>query len=334
MHFRERRTRKGIHDGSFDGAFVVLWQAGLLGCNPANDKKRDRNEVPQAALLLSILDGMNRKWLQSTAKPYNRSLDLEKILLRKVGEAVGRFKMIRDGDRVVVALSGGKDSLTLLEALLLLSKRAPVEFTVCAFTVEQGKFLRPIEPLGEYLKSRGVAWTYYQDKPSLRLLKEQPDHGCDLCSRYRRRAVYEIARGLGANVIAFGHTADDFCESFLRNALFTGRVSALPPITYSRDKEFRLIRPLAFVTEDITSRFAESLGAPIVPCGCSLRTGTVRKSIRGLFSEIEKDYPHLKETLLSAMGNLETERLLDPRYLDLDGRKPERSSALLPVLGD
>jgi tRNA 2-thiocytidine biosynthesis protein TtcA len=156
-------------------------------------------------------------------------LDLEKILLRKVGEAVGRFKMIRNGDRVAVALSGGKDSLTLLEALLMLAKRAPVDFSVCAFTVEQGKFMRPIEPLGEYLKLRGIAWTYYQDRPSLRLLKEQPTHGCDLCSRYRRRAVYEIARGLGANVVAFGHTADDFCESFLRNAMFTGRVSALPP---------------------------------------------------------------------------------------------------------
>jgi len=238
-----------------------------------------------------------------------------------VGEAVARFKMIREGDRVAVALSGGKDSLTLLEALLLLAQRAPVEFSVCAFTVEQGKFLRPIQPLGDYLKQRGVAWTYVEDRPSLRLLKEQPDHGCDLCSRYRRRAVYEIARGLGANVIAFGHTADDFCESFLRNALFTGRVSALPPVTHSRDKEFRLIRPLAFVTEEITSRFAASLGAPIVPCGCSQRTGTVRKTIRGLFSEIEKDYPHLKETLLSAMGNLETDRLLDPRYLDLDGHK-------------
>jgi len=252
-----------------------------------------------------------------------------------VGEAVSRFKMIREGDRVAVALSGGKDSLTLLEALLLLAERAPVEFSVCAFTVEQGKFLRPIQPLGEYLKQRGVAWTYVEDRPSLRLLKEQPDHGCDLCSRYRRRAVYEIARGLGANVIAFGHTADDFCESFLRNALFTGRVSALPPITHSRDKEFRLIRPLAFVTEEITSQFATSLGAPIVPCGCSQRTGTVRKTIRGLFSEIEKDYPHLKETLLSAMGNLETERLLDPRYLDLDGgktRAPQKD--LLPVLTD
>ena len=261
-------------------------------------------------------------------------MELEKILLRKVGEAVSRFKMIRDGDRVAVALSGGKDSLTLLEALLRLAERAPVQFSVCAFTVEQGKFLRPIQPLGEYLKQRGVDWTYHQDRPSLRLLHEQPDHGCDLCSRYRRRAVYEIVRGLGANVIAFGHTADDFCESFLRNAMFTGRVSALPPITYSRDREFRLIRPLVFVTEDITGRFAESLGAPIVPCGCSQRTGTVRKSIRSLFSEIEKDYPHLKGTLLSAMGHLELDRMLDPRYLDLDGRRPAAPEPALPILPD
>jgi tRNA 2-thiocytidine biosynthesis protein TtcA len=184
------------------------------------------------------------------------------------------------------------------------------------------------------LKSRGVDWTYHTDNPSLRLLEEQPHHGCDLCSRFRRRAVYQIARGLGANVIAFGHTADDFCESFLRNAMFTGRVSSLPAITYSRQKDFRLIRPLVFVTEDITRQYAESLGAPITPCGCSLRTGTVRKSIRGLFSEIEKDYPHLKETLLSAMGNLEPERLLDTRYLDLDSSQGAGVPDLLPVLDD
>jgi len=246
-------------------------------------------------------------------------LDLEKILLRKVGDAIGRYRMIRDGDRVAVALSGGKDSLTLLEALVRLQERAPVDFSVCAFTVEQGKFLRPIEPLGEYLRSKGVAWTYYHDKASFRLLAEDPTHGCDLCSRYRRRAVYEIARGLGANVIAFGHTADDFCEAFLRNALFTGRISALPPVTHSRDREFRLIRPLVFVSEDVTRRFAEALGAPIVPCGCSQKTGTVRRSLRDLFEGLEKQYPHLKETMLSAMGNLDTRRLLDPRFLDLDG---------------
>lgn len=246
-------------------------------------------------------------------------MDLEKILLRKVGDAVTRFKMIREGDRVAVALSGGKDSLTMLDALLLLAKRAPIHFTVCAFTVEQGKFLRPFEPMGEYLKQRGVDWSYHTDNPSLRLLDEQPDHGCDLCSRYRRRAVYEIVRGLGANVIAFGHTADDFCESFLRNALFTGRISALPAVTYSRQRDFRLIRPLVYVAEDLTTRYAGAMGAPVIPCGCSQRTGTVRRSLRDMLGGLEKDYPYLKETLLTAMGKIETGRLLDPRFLDLDG---------------
>ena len=245
-------------------------------------------------------------------------MDLEKTLLRKVGEAIGRYRMIRDGDRVAVALSGGKDSATLLETLLLLQKRAPVEFTVRAFTVEQGKFLRPIEPLAEYLRKREVEWTYYRDKPSMRLINDQPEHGCDLCSRYRRRAVYEVARGLGANVIAFGHTADDFCESFLRNALFTGRLSSLPPVTWSRDREFRLIRPLVFVTEDLTRSFAESAGAPLIPCGCSQKTGTVRQTLRDLFRRLEQDFPHLKETMLAALANVELGRLLDTRFLDLE----------------
>jgi tRNA 2-thiocytidine biosynthesis protein TtcA len=245
-------------------------------------------------------------------------VDLEKALLRKVGEAVDRFKMIRDGDRVAVALSGGKDSATLLEALLLLQKRAPIHFSVCAFTVEQGKFLRPIEPLAEYLKARGVSWTYYRDGPSIRLLTDQPDHGCDLCSRYRRRAVYQTARDLGANVIAFGHTADDFCEALLRNTMFTGRLSALPPVTVSRSREYRLVRPLVYVTEEITRAYAESLGIPIVPCGCSQKTGTVRRALRDMFAHLESEYPHLKENIISAMGNVDVTRLLDTRYLQGD----------------
>ena len=269
------------------------------------------------------------------APPYNQIVDLEKTLLRKVGEAVARFKMIREGDRVAVALSGGKDSATLLEALLLLARRAPIEFSVCAFTVEQGKFLRPIEPLGEYLKARGVAWTYYRDASSLRLLEDQPDHGCDLCSRYRRRAVYEIAHDLGANVIAFGHTADDFCEALLRNTLFTGKLSALPPVTASRAREYRLIRPLVYVTEDITRAYAEALGVPVVPCGCSQKTGTVRRALRDLFGELEREHPHLKENILSAMGNVDTGRLLDPRFLNLEDAGPaEQVADLLPILAD
>src|SRR5246127_4433685 len=237
--------------------------------------------------------------------------------------------MIRAGDRVAVALSGGKDSSTLLEALLLLARRAPIEFSVCAFTVEQGKFLRPIEPLGDYLRERGIAWTYFRDKPSLRLLEEQPDHGCDLCSRFRRRAVYEIARGLGANVIAFGHTADDFCEALLRNTMFTGKLSALPAVTHSRDKEYRLIRPLVFVTEEITRAYAEACGVPVVPCGCSQRTGTVRRALRDMFGELEREYPHLKENMLSAMGNVDTSRLLDTRFLRPESDAPRE---LFPIV--
>jgi tRNA 2-thiocytidine biosynthesis protein TtcA len=259
-------------------------------------------------------------------------VDFEKSVMRKVGEAIGRFRMIRDGDRVAVGVSGGKDSLTLLEALLRMQKRAPINFSVCAFTIEQGKFLAPIHPVGEFLRGRGVDWTYLEDAPSLRLLTEQPDHGCDVCSRFRRRAVYQVARSLSANVIAFGHTADDFCEAFLRNAMFTGRISALPAMTYSREREFRLIRPLVYVNEDATRAFAQSLGAPIVPCGCSQKTGTVRRSLRDMFADMEKEHPFLKETLLSALGNIQTSRLLDTRYLNLDDSEEEASFFPQPEL--
>ena len=255
-------------------------------------------------------------------------MDIEKTLLRKVGEAIHRFKMIRDGDRIAVAVSGGKDSVTMLEALLLLQKRAPVHFTVCAFTVEQGKFLRPVEPIGKYIRSLGVDWTYHTDNPSLRLLEEKPDHGCDLCSRFRRRAVYQIARELGANVIAFGHTADDFCESLLRNILFTGRLSSLPAVTHSKKGEYRLIRPLVFVNEEITRAYVESKGVPVVPCSCSLRTGTVRRSIRGTLADWEQEHPHLRENILSAMGNINHGRLLDTRYLDPDGELEDGEGAV------
>ncbi len=264
-------------------------------------------------------------------------MDFEKALLRKVGEAVGRFKMIREGDRIAVGVSGGKDSVTLLEALLLLQKRAPIDFTVQAFTVEQGKFLAPVAPIGEYIKSLGVQWTYYKDKASFDLLEEQPDHGCDMCSRFRRRAVYQIGKELNCNVIALGHTADDFCESLFRNIMFTGRMSALPPVTWSKEGDFRLIRPLVLVNEEITRGFVESKGVTVVPCGCSQKTGTVRRSIRDTFAEWQQDYPHLQENILGAMGRVDHSRLLDTRYLKLDEPEPEAEftvggSELLPVL--
>ncbi len=178
------------------------------------------------------------------------------------------------------------------------------------------------------MKSRGIEWRYYRDSPSFRLIEEQPDHGCDMCSRFRRRAVYQIARELGCNVISFGHTADDFCESFLRSAMFTGRTSSLPAITWS-EPEGLSIDPAAGVRDRGHHRetLRQSLGAPVISCGCSQKTGTVRRSLRDVLADLERDYPRLKESLLSAMGNIEHSRMLDTRYLSLEGDDEELVAA-------
>ena len=131
-------------------------------------------------------------------------------------------------------------------------------------------------------------------------------------------------------MIAFGHTADDFCEALLRNAMFTGRLSAMPAVTNSRKHDYRLIRPLVFVTEDITRAYAGHIGVPIVPCDCSLRTDTVRRSLRGMFAELEREHPDLKENLLSAMGNIDPSRLLDPRFLDVEAETAE----MFPIVAE
>ena len=256
---------------------------------------------------------------------------IEARVLDLVGRAMGRFSMLRPGNRVAVGVSGGKDSLCLLAALVAYRARAPFGYELVAVTIEQGKFTSAIGALEAQIRRIGVEWVVREEPATLRLVRDGIVHGCDVCSRYRRRAVYEIARGLGANVIAFGHTADDFCEALLRNTLFTGRLSALPAVTHSRDREFRLIRPLLFVTEDITAAYAESLGAPLVPCGCSDRTGTVRRSLRQIFSELEQEYPHLKENILSAMGNVDTRRLLDTRFLDPDASE-EPAAEHFPIV--
>lgn len=233
----------------------------------------------------------------------------ERAILKKTGEAIKQFEMIREGDRIAIGVSGGKDSIALLEALRLLQRRSPVRFSLCAFTIEQGKFVRPVEPVGEFIRQRGIEWTHYTDQASLNLIDDEPDHGCDLCSRYRRRAVYDVARNLNANVIALGHTADDACESLLRNAMYNGRLSALPAVVQSRKGTARIIRPLIYVSEDVTRAFVEGLGIGIVPCVCSFKTNTVRGSIRDVMSE-----PGVRQSLLSAIGNIDAARLLDPRF--------------------
>ncbi len=222
----------------------------------------------------------------------------EKIT-KLAGKAIADFDMIRDGDRIAVGLSGGKDSMALLHALLALKARAPIRFETVAFTIQQGKFMAPLDGLRAHLAGIGVPWEIVEDKPSVRLVREGVAHGCDICSRYRRRAVYETARRLGCRVIAFGHTADDFAEAMVRNLVFTGRVKPLPPVTMSSRNEFRLIRPLVYVKEDLIRSQANVEAFPIVPCACSLKEGT-REAVRRFLREVSAGNPHIYSNIIAA----------------------------------
>jgi tRNA 2-thiocytidine biosynthesis protein TtcA len=232
--------------------------------------------------------------------------DLSKIV-RLVGKAIAEFEMIRAGDRIAVGLSGGKDSTTLLHALLRLKHRAPIAFEVHAFTIEQGKFLGSLEPLRDHLAQLAVPWRVLEDRPSLNLVRDSVPHGCDLCSRYRRRAVYELAQAMRCNVIAFGHTADDFAEAILRNLLFNGVVKPLPPIAQSSGNEFRIIRPLLYVEEDTIRAYSKTSSLPITPCACSLREGA-RTKIRGFLHSLASENPHVRSNLVSAAVHVWKER--------------------------
>ena len=226
-------------------------------------------------------------------------LTISEKITKLVGKAICEFDMIGEGDRVAVGLSGGKDSMALLLALIQLQQRAPVKFGLCAFTIQQGKFMSPVDPLRERVAELGVPWTLVEDAPSVRLVRENIEHGCDICSRYRRRAVYETVRKLECNVIAFGHTADDFAEAMLRNIVFTGRVKPLPPTTMSSKKEFRLIRPLMYVHEEWIREQATKETFPIVPCACSLKEGT-RTQMRSFLREVSAGNPHVYSNIIYA----------------------------------
>jgi len=222
----------------------------------------------------------------------------EKIV-RLAGKAVCEFNMIRAGDRIAVGLSGGKDSMALLHALVALHNRAPVRFELQAFTIQQGKFLASFADVEKHVAELGVPWTMVEDAPSVRLVQQGIAHGCDVCSRYRRRAVYEIARSLGCKVIAFGHTADDFAEAMVRNLVFTGRVKPLPPMVSSSKGEFRIIRPLMYVREDWIRDQAAKSAFPIVGCVCSLKEGT-RTKMRAFLRQLSSDNPHIYSNIISA----------------------------------
>jgi tRNA 2-thiocytidine biosynthesis protein TtcA len=237
--------------------------------------------------------------------------DVERRVHSAVGKALGRFAMLRSGDRVVVGVSGGKDSLTLLSALVAHRRHAPFAYDVVAVTIEQGKFKRAIESLRPIVQGLGVEWVLRDDARTLKLVRDGVAHGCDVCSRHRRHSLYRLAGELGATVLALGHTADDCAESLLRNVLFNGRIASLPPVAESRRGSLRVIRPLVFVSEALTEAYARTAGLLPVGCVCGDKD-SVRRDIRSFLADLDERHAGVRESISAALGNVNPYLLFSP----------------------
>jgi tRNA 2-thiocytidine biosynthesis protein TtcA len=229
--------------------------------------------------------------------------DIEQKVLDAMGRAMGRFSMLRPGDRIAVGVSGGKDSLTLLHGLVAYKRRAPFPYDVVAITLEQGKFKLPIAALEEKIRALGVEWIVREDTATLRLIAENVPHGCDVCSRHRRYNLYKIASELDCGVLALGHTADDCAESLLRNILFNGRIASLPPLSQSQKGTVRLIRPLVYVTENLSTEYAKSQGFLPIACVCSEKE-SVRREIREFIDTMKSRHVGISDSIIAALGNV------------------------------
>ena len=235
--------------------------------------------------------------------------DVEQRVLDTMGRAMGRFSMLRSGDRVAVGVSGGKDSLTLLHALVAYKKRAPFPYDLLAITLEQGKFKLPIAALEEKIRGLGVEWVVREDTATLQLIANNVPHGCDVCSRHRRYHLYQIASELDCGVLALGHTADDCAESLLRNVMFNGRIASLPPVSQSQKGKLRLIRPLVYLTESLSTEYAKAQGFFPIACVCSEKE-SVRREIREFLDAMKSRHIGISDSIIAALGNVNLYTLL------------------------
>ena len=239
---------------------------------------------------------------------------LKKRLHRQVGRAIADFAMIENGDRVMVCVSGGKDSYSLLDILIELRARAPIEFSIVAVNLDQKQPGFPAHVLPDYLRSRGVPF-HIAEQDTYSVVKRVVPEGatmCSLCSRLRRGVLYRVAGEIGATKIALGHHRDDLLATFFLNLFFGGKLKTMPPKLVSDDGRHVVIRPLAYVRERDLARYAEASAFPLIPCTlCGSQENLQRKQVGALLQEWEKRFPGRIESIFNAIGNVVPTHLLD-----------------------